>query len=374
MTRKLLFLTVAILALSSLSGLIAQFLHLPMPFMLGSLLSTGLVISLGKTGPFRSYAFPMQLRTGFVTLIGVMIGTQVNAALFQQLTGLPLMLLALVLFVLLAHAGNVVIFHKIGQLDRPTAFYAGTPGGLMESIVMGEAAGADVRVVALQQFLRIVIVITLVPTGLSLWLGTPVGSAAGLAPSAPSGHPFTFVSLAFICLAGAAGLALGKLIHLPAAQLIGPLLVSAAVSLTGWVDLHLPFWLIAMAQVVIGTGLGMRFRGVTGAMLRRSAGLATASVSYMLLLGAALAYGLQAVIDIPFLHLLISLSPGGVTEMSLIALSLAANPALVSLNHVVRILLTVLEMGISARIFGLALEPDADTDTDTDTANNAKTG
>ncbi|MEC3862139.1 AbrB family transcriptional regulator [Mesobacterium sp. TK19101] len=354
MTPKRLLLTVAILALSSLSGLIAQYLHLPMPFMLGSLLSTGLVISLGKNGPFRSYTFPMPLRTGFVTLIGVMIGTQVNAALLQQLAGLPLMLLALALFVLFAHAGNVFIFHKIGRLDRPTAFYAGTPGGLMESIVMGEAAGADVRVVTLQQFLRIVIVITLVPTGLSLWLGTPVGSAAGLAPSASAGHQFSVVSLVFICLAGGAGLALGKLIHLPAAQLIGPLLVSAAVSLTGWVDLHLPFWLIAMAQVVIGTGLGMRFRGVTGTMLRRSAGLATASVSYMLLLGSALAFGLEALIDIPFLHLLISLSPGGVTEMSLIALSLAANPALVSLNHVLRILMTVLEMGVAARFFGLA--------------------
>ena len=47
--------------------------------------------------------------------------------------------------------------------------------------------------------------------------------------------------------------------------------------------------------------------------------------------------------------LLISFAPGGVTEMALIALSLQANPALVTAHHIYRIILTVIEMSVIAR-------------------------
>jgi uncharacterized membrane protein AbrB (regulator of aidB expression) len=49
----------------------------------------------------------------------------------------------------------------------------------------------------------------------------------------------------------------------------------------------------------------------------------------------------------------ISFAPGGVTEMSLIALSLAASPALVSLHHILRILMTVMEVTFLSKKLGL---------------------
>ena len=69
----------------------------------------------------------------------------------------------------------------------------------------------------------------------------------------------------------------------------------------------------------------------------------------MLLLGLVAALVLQRLTGTGFDVLFISYAPGGVTEMALVALSLQANPALVSLHHVVRILLTVLEMGLLGR-------------------------
>ena len=345
-------LTLALIALGTLGGWGATLLRLPLPWMLGSLLAAGLAVAVLQRGVLRDYGFPMPVRTGCVALIGVMIGTQVTAELFTQLRALPWTLAALLGFVLLAHAGNYLIFRRMGGFDRPTAFFSGTPGGLMESIVMGEGAGADVRILTMQQFLRIIWVITLVPFGLSLWLGAPVGSAGGMGPvAAPLGSvpPGTLV---LIAAAAGLGLVLARWLHMPAAQLVGPLLLAGAVTLSGVVDLHLPVWLIAAAQVVIGTSLGLRFKGISAAMLRRSAGLSLVSVAFMLVLGAALAEALALVTGIPFLHLMISLAPGGVTEMSIIALSLAANPALVSLHHVLRILLTVVVLTVSARWLG----------------------
>jgi membrane AbrB-like protein len=152
-----------------------------------------------------------------------------------------------------------------------------------------------------------------------------------------------------IAAAAWAGLMLARVIHLPASQIIGPLILSAALTLTGWVDLHLPFWLIALAQTVIGVSLGMRFRGVTARMLGRTIGLSCLSVGYMLGLGAILSVLLWQMTGLDLIQALLSFAPGGVTEMSLIALSLSAGPALVSLHHVLRILMTVGVLAVLAK-------------------------
>ncbi|SEK78196.1 hypothetical protein SAMN05444413_103248 [Roseivivax marinus] len=344
-------LTLVMLVIGGLGGALAAALGLPMPWMLGSLGMTALSVAFLQDTILADYTFPSDLRALFVALIGVMIGTQVQPQLFRDLSALPITGTALLIFVFLAHGGNTMIFRKLGGFDRATAFYSGTPGGLMESIALGEGAGADVRLLTLQQFLRIILVVTLIPTALSIYAGEPVGSSAGMAPGGTD--PVGLVNLVLIVAAAITGLYVARFIHLPASQIIGPLLLSAAITLSGSVDLHLPFWLIAMAQSVVGVGLGMRFRGITLRLISRSIGLSLVSVLYMLGVGAALSLVLWQITGLDFLQLLLSFAPGGVTEMSLIALSLSVNPALVSLHHVVRILMTVGALIVSARAFGL---------------------
>lgn len=221
----------------------------------------------------------------------------------------------------------------------------------MESILFGEKAGADMQALMMQQFLRIIVVVSVLPLALSLWLGTPVGSAAGMQSS--GSNEVAFGTIVMIALTALAGLYLAGLIQLPASQLIGPMVLAAAINLSGVVDLHLPIWLIALAQMVIGASLGLRFAGVEGALLRRALWLSLLSVGFMLLLGLGFAIVLHAATGIDVLVLLISFAPGGVTEMSIIALSLAANPALVSLHHIARILMTVVELTVLSKWLGL---------------------
>ena len=138
-------LTAALLALGGLGGLLAQFLRLPMPFMLGSLASAALAVALFQHGALRDYRFPMRFRTGFIGLIGVMIGTQVEPELLREAGDLILTLSALAVFVVLAHFGNYMIFRRLGGYKKATAYFAGMPGGLMESLVMGSAPGPSCR-------------------------------------------------------------------------------------------------------------------------------------------------------------------------------------------------------------------------------------
>ncbi|PTX50195.1 AbrB family transcriptional regulator [Allosediminivita pacifica] len=341
--------TCVMLSLGATGGGLAVWLGLPMPWMLGSLIASGALVLFVRPRTLETYVFPEQLRVVFVALIGVMIGTQVTPELAGLAGELPVTMVGLAFFVVMAHGGNALIFRRIGGYSRATAFYAATPGGLMESIMLGEGAGADTRILTAQQFLRIILVITFLPLGLSLWVGEPVGSAAGMRAASSQGEASLWNVLLIFAAAGA-GLAVAHRIHLPAAQLTGPLLIAATCTVTGVVDLHLPVWLIALAQMVIGVTLGLRFHGTDMALLRRCAWLAVLSVVYMLLLGGSFAVILHMLTGIAFLHLFISFAPGGVAEMSVIALSLAANPALVSFHHIARIIMTTIEVSSAGRL------------------------
>lgn len=345
-------LTALLLLAGTLGGALAAWAHVPMPWMIGSLAASALAVLLFQDGALKSYVFPNRLRITFIALIGVMIGTQAGPELLRDLRAVPVALVAILVFTVVAHAGNTLIFRRLGGYDRATAFFSGTPGGLLESIALGESSGADVRILTLQQFLRIIMVVTLVPAAISIWIGAPVGSAAGV--SMNGGVPPQLKDFVLMGVAAAAGLALARVVKIPAGHIIGPLLITAVLSLAGLIELHLPFWPIAVAQVVVGTSLGLRFLGITAAHVRKGIVLSILSVLFMLGLGAGLSVLLARVTGMEVMQLILSFAPGGVTEMSLIALSLAVNPALVSLFHVLRILMTVGVLMVAARRLGYA--------------------
>ncbi|KGM88632.1 Putative ammonia monooxygenase [Roseovarius mucosus DSM 17069] len=338
--------TLLLLILSALSGFAGQAIGLPLPFMLGPLaISAFIATALPKRLP-TSYRFPQKLRLMFIAIIGLMIGAQVTPALFTEAHHYALTFGAVTLFVGLAHAMGYTIFRRLGGYDPTTAFYASTPGGLYESIELGEAAGADVTRLMMQQFLRIIVVVTALPLGLSLWLGAPVGSSAGMTMARPD---VPWSDLPLIALAGLGGLGLGHVLRLPAGQMTGPMALAAALSLTGWLSFDIPQWLVNIAQIVLGTALGMRFTGLSRRLLLRGTALAMTAVGAMLTLGVGLAILLHEMTGEAVDVLLITLAPGGVTEMALVALSLHANPAFVTIHHIYRIVLTVLTLGMITR-------------------------
>ena len=342
----------AAIALSILIGgfgaLGATVIGLPMPYLIGAFFASGIATLSGFKLFGLAPNLPMPLRNVFVGIIGVMIGGSFHPGIFSTLSQIWVPALAVIVFVTLSLAGNYALFRRFGGYDRATAFFAAMPGGLIESISMGEKLGADIHALTLQQFSRISLVITAVPFIFLIWTGEKVGSAAGIRLNANLAG-VSLVDWSVIAACVILGMAGGRALRLPASILVGPLMLSAAAHYFGLTDVGPPAWLVALAQVFVGAGLGARFRGFGGREMSRVVILAVVSVTMMLVLDILIVVLLRPFLDIPFEVMFISFAPGGVTETALIALSLHANPVFVTSLHVFRIIITVVIGAVAAR-------------------------
>lgn len=326
------------LAIGLIGALLAMLVGLPMPFLIGALSSVG-AYSAWRTQLGRPAAtFPTSLRMLFVAVIGVMIGASFTADLLARLPQVWPSMLAMVVFVVAALLMGFALFRQVGGFDRPTSFYCAMPGGLIEAVSLGEAAGGDVKRLTLQHFARVVMVVVLVPLLYLYWSGEAVGSAGGQSFEA---GPWGALDVVELLVLAAAGIWLGPKLRLPAAHLVGPLLLSAGLHAAGLLSVSSPAWLLATAQLIVGTGLGTSFAGAQLSDLGRAFALALVYVGAVLAMGYGFALVLLQITPFDFDTLFVSFAPGGVTEMGLIALSLGISPVIVTVHHVFRIGLTV---------------------------------
>ncbi len=334
--------------IAALGGWIATQVGTPLPWLLGAMVAIAASLALGVRVLGQSLSFPQAPRLAFITIIGVAIGGSAEPGMWHKVAEWWTSLLAVAVFVLLAQTMNYQVFRRIARYDRPTAFYCATPGGLIESVQLGEEAGGNPALLTVQHFSRIAITVTLVP--LIYWAvrGEAVGSAAGVSMDQTGGAitPAEVVLLLACAILGGWG---GRRIGFPAAIITGPIILSAVVHGAGLTQAQPPDWLIAVAQVVIGLGLAMRFKGLSPKLLVSGIGLGALTVSGMLALGGTLAWLLSLTGAHSAEVLFMCFAPGGVVEMGLIALSLGVSPVFVTLHHILRIGFTVMAVPFAGR-------------------------
>ena len=335
------------LALGTAGGLAAKTLHLPIALLLGSLVTTGTAAALGWRPFGRAILLPLRLRLAFVPVIGVSIGGAFTPEVLARATDWWPSLLALFLFLPLSHATGYAIYRR-GGLPKVESFFGSVPGGLIETVQLGEEAGGDVRLMTVLQFLRLIFTIVFVPLIFTILHGGAVGSASGAALPAAS-LPLTLPEICILLAAGILGFATARALHFPAAIMTGPILFSATAHATGIVHGVPPSWLVGATQIVIGCGLGARFVGADHAMLLRAFRLAAVNAVAALCIAFAFALALAPLVDEPAPAVFLAFAPGGLAEMSLVALSLQMSLVFVTIHHILRIILSVTIAKIGAR-------------------------
>lgn len=320
------------LVIGTLGGALFKWLTVPLPWMLGALCFVTVAAMRGAT-----VAVPRPLRNGFVTVLGVLIGAGFTPAVVARMDQWLVTLAFLVVWALIAGGLAYLYFRRVPGYDRPTAFFGATPGGLAEMTLVGAKMGGDLRVLSLTHAIRVMATVLVIP----IWfrLEGLIGTAT---PGASVGvFDVALRDYAVLAACAVAGAWLGVKLRLPAATMLGPMALSAIVHLAGWSEAQPPYVLTAAAQIVLGAAIGQRFAGATLGGIAKTVGHALVVTGLMLALAILFAAGLARATGEPFSALVLAYAPGGFAEMSLVALALGADSALVASHHLFRIAVVV---------------------------------
>ncbi len=332
------------LSIGAFGGWLAALAKLPLPWMIGAMTATTVAAMAGV-----KISLPITLRNAFITVLGVMLGSGFHPGLLSHLGEWTISLAMLLIYCLATGAVSYLYFRRFCGYTRPTAYFAAMPGGLAEMVLTGTSAGGDPRVISLSHASRVLLVVLLLPISFQFLLNYDPATRP------PAGAPLADIAwrdLGLLAAAAVAGTLLARAVRLPAAQLVGPMLVSAAIHLAGWTEAAPPVELVSISQVVIGTAIGCRFAGTSTGFVLRCVRLAVGATFLMMAVSLAIAYLVHALTGLPTPSLILAYAPGGLAEMSLVALALAFDAAFVATHHIVRILIVVLLAPLFYRLTG----------------------
>lgn len=305
-------------------ALLFLFLHIPMPWLLGAIAAV-LCVQLFTTIQLRWHTF---FRNFGLVVAGYSIGYAFTPEALQDIQRfLGSMIVLNFLFILLFIGVSVLVARQTG-LDLTTAIVCCVPGGMSQILVYAEEQGGmDIATITFFQVLRVLLIVSFVPL---LAAGTSVGDIIEY------GH-FSFGLAGFLAVCGVAGWIAQK-IRIPTGYMLGPILLLMGLNLAGVEVPKMPISLLHIAQLVIGIYIGLLLKKEDLHLSKRH--IFYAFISAGIYIGAAygFAFVMEAIYGLDFRTGFLSIVPGGLDQMGIIAASVHASVTNVTAFQLFRIL------------------------------------
>jgi membrane AbrB-like protein len=332
------------LILAAAAALLAQWLHAPIPWMLGPLLCTA-ALSIGGA-PMRSSIY---LRNVGQWVIACALGLYFTADVGHLVVSLWWAILLGIGWALALGFGFGLWLHRQNAKDMPelsaprmraTSYFAGAIGGASEMTLMADRHGARTDLVAASHSMRLVMVVICLPFGMQ-WVQSHWGLQvdSNLMPGPKVWH---WTGLVYLALATSVGALFMTAIKRNNPWFMGPLVVAMTLTLMGIQWTAIPSELSNLAQLFIGISLGVRFRREfiqTAPKWLLTVALGTMGMILLsAVFGLALAWGTG-------LHpatLILGTSPGGIAEMAITAKVLGLGAPIVTAFQVCRLVAVLL--------------------------------
>ena len=329
------------LAIAGAGTLFFWSLSLPLPFLFGPMTACLLAALLGT--PLKDVG---PISKGARTILGVAVGASITPEVVHQIPNMMASVMFVPLYVAVIGLVGVPYFHRICGFDLPTSYYAAMPGGLQDMVVFGQEAGADVRALSLIHATRVLIIVTIAPIVLTQLFDRPLIQPIG-APAAD----LPIVELAVMAAAALIGWKGGERIGLFGASILGPMIVTAVLSLSGVIEHRPPREAIVAAQYFIGIGIGVGYVGVTLHEIRKDV---LAGIAFVGILAVLAVMVTEIVVVLGFANPVegfLSFAPGGQDEMTVLAIVAGADLGFIVVHHLTRIVLVILGAPIFAAFF-----------------------
>lgn len=279
------------------------------------------------------------------SILGCMIAQSLSPAIITTVIANWFVIVIVLLLTLAASSFSGLMLVRFSELPGTTGAWGSSPGGASAMVALADEYGADVRLVAFMQYLRVLLVAA---AAAMITIGQS-GHIPG-ATSAPLFTPFLnvdFISTLFVALGGAW---LARLSGIPSGTLLLPAILGAALHASGTLSLQIPQWLLMLAYAVIGWSVGLRFNKQIFFLALRSLPQMLLSISCLMLLCGGMAWILTQILHVDLMTAYLATSPGGLDTVAIIAAGSQVDIAFVMALQTLR-LFTILLAGPSIARF-----------------------
>ncbi len=252
-------------------------------------------------------------------VIGCMIAEAVDLGTLGTVFENAPVIVAVVLAVIAASALLGWLMSRWRVLPGTTAVWGSTPGAASAMMLMADAFGADARLVAFMQYLRVIFVALAALLVAQLFIELPAGAAAARFDPAYWFPPLDWVPFLLTLALIVGGTVAGTLSRIPAGAMILPMIVGGALHLGGLLELVLPPWLLGLSWAVIGWNVGLAFTRRILLHAVRALPTIVASILALMVFSAGLGALLVWWLGIDPLTAYLATSPGGLDTIAIIA-------------------------------------------------------
>jgi uncharacterized protein len=337
--RRWLVLVVAVV----LGSLACAAVGLPSPALFGGLVA-GIAVALCTRWRLVP---PGPAVSGAQGVIGVAIGAYVQSSTIRELGDHAGAIVGATLATLLLTVVAGLVLARISPLDRATAAFGMIAGGAAGIIAAADELGADNRLVAVLQYLRVLVILVLMPLVTSVVFPGAHSDASGIAGHAALSAPDLVL---FVGLSLAGGVLLARAVRLPAGWVLGPMLVAAALAVAGAPFAGaVPGWLQQPAFAAIGVQVGLRFTTESLRAAGRALVPGLAMILALLVGSALLGLALAPLAHVSRLDAYLATTPGGLYAVLATAVGSGANTTFVLSLQVLRLFVMLLAAPVLAR-------------------------
>ncbi len=327
-------------------------LGFPAPYLMGSLFGVwiggGLVTTLQPHLGVASW-----FHKPVVMGLAVLIGATFNQTVLEQAEQWSLTLVTMLGTTIVVTIIGYQFLRRFRGYDPRLAILCSVPGGQAEALAMAREMVERDYVVALFHLVRVVIVFLTTPLLLRLIEGQAAVDRSNVAlQTMPSIFDLPAADIITFILLGAVGMLIARQLRIPMPHLLGPMGLSTVFHLLGWADLPRVNEFVILAQLAIGGAVGARLAKVPFRELLDYLRDACANTAIILSAYLLATLVIVKVTGISFLAAWLAFVPGGLYEVTLLALIFGFDVAFVAFHHTVRVMLIFLSLPVLALRLG----------------------
>ncbi len=271
-------------------------------------------------------------------LIGCLIARGIGPGILMTILGQWPVFLICVTGVVAISTTLGGVLARLRVLPGTTAVWGSAPGAATVMVLMAEAFGGDIRLVAFMQYLRVAFVALVASIISHLAIG-----ASGAEPAAIQWFPpIAGLPLLETLALAVGGTLIGVRFKIPAGPLLVTLFAGIALSSAHVVTITLPPWLMAGCYALVGWSIGLRFTREIVLYAARALPRIVASILLLIGLCGLLGYALHRVTGIDLLTAYFATSPGGADSVAIIAAASKVNLPFVMAMQTARFMLVLI--------------------------------